>query len=154
MENSIFECNLLLIDSYLPQICTHLLLEYYQRSLSTVEEILELVENANPLNYNLVHGYSFYKYKFMKFLSESALGMKPSYPWKGIIDATGGYIIVKENGDVLCYHILNRNEFEQYLLNNTKFETLNTSRHNLGNIYTDANGSNLIKLNLQVRFIK
>ena len=51
----------------------------------------------------------------MKFLSESALGMKPSYPWKGIIDATGGYIIVKENGDVLRYHILNRNEFEQYL---------------------------------------
>ena len=102
MENSIFECNLLLIDSYHPQICIHLLLEYYQRSLSTVEEILELVENANPLNYNLIHGHSFYKYKFMKFLSESALGMKPSYPWKGIIDATGGYIIVKENGDVLC----------------------------------------------------
>lgn len=40
--------------------------------------------------------------------------MMPASVWSGIYDATGGYLIVKENGDVLCYHIYNRNAFENY----------------------------------------
>ena len=63
------------------------------------------------------------------------------------------YIIVREDGEVLCYHLFNRNEFETYLINNTKFETASTSRHEFGSIYKD-NGKYYIKLNLQVRFIK
>ena len=154
MENPIFEGNLILIDSFLPQVCAHLLLEYYQGDLSAVDDLLNLIENINPLNYNLTLGHPFYRYKFVKFLSECALGMKPSQAWNGVIDATGGYIIVKENGDVVCYHIFKRNEFEQYLLKNTKFETPSTSKHDFGKIFTDANGRNLMKLNLQVRFTK
>ena len=146
--------NLILIDSFLPQVCAHLLLEYYQGDLSAVDDLLNLIENINPLNYNLTLGHPFYRYKFVKFLSECALGMKPSQAWNGVIDATGGYIIVKENGDVVCYHIFKRNEFEQYLLKNTKFETPSTSKHDFGKIFTDANGRNLMKLNLQVRFTK
>ena len=52
-----------------------------------------------------------------------ALGMMPASQWKGKYEATGGYIIVKEDGDILCYHIYNRNEFREYLYNNTKFDT-------------------------------
>ena len=63
------------------------------------------------------------------------------------------YIIVREDGEILCYHLFNRNEFETYLINNTKFETASTSRHEFGSIYKD-NGKYYIKLNLQVRFIK
>ena len=51
------------------------------------------------------------------------------------------------------YATINRNEFENYLLNNTKFETGSTSRHGFGSIYKD-NGKYYLKLNLQVRFIK
>ncbi|MBE6786434.1 MAG: HpaII family restriction endonuclease, partial [Ruminococcaceae bacterium] len=40
-----------------------------------------------------------------------------------------------------------------YLVNNTKFETASTSRHQFGDIYKE-NGKYYIKLNLQVRFIK
>ena len=95
----------------------------------------------------------FYEYKFKKFLAECALGMLPSKVWDGTADATGGYIIVREDGEILCYHLFNRNEFETYLINNTKFETASTSRHEFGSIYKD-NGKYYIKLNLQVRFIK
>ena len=79
--------------------------------------------------------------------------MLPSTPWNGKADATGGYIIVREDGEVLCYHLFNRNEFEDYLVNNTKFETASTSRHQFGSIYKD-NGKYYLKLNLQIRFIK
>ena len=86
-------------------------------------------------------------------LTECALGMLPSKPWDGTADATGGYIIVREDGEVLCYHLFNRNEFENYLLLNTKFETASTSRHQFGSIYKE-NGKYYLKLNLQIRFIK
>lgn len=79
--------------------------------------------------------------------------MMPSKVWSGKYDATGGYLIVKENGDVLCYHIYNTNEFEDYLLNNTKLETASSNRHDFGILY-EENENYFFKLNLQIRFVK
>ncbi|MCB0745699.1 MAG: HpaII family restriction endonuclease, partial [Ignavibacteriae bacterium] len=95
----------------------------------------------------------FYEYKIKRFLTDVALGMMPSKVWTGKYDATGGYLIVKENGDVLCYHIYNRNEFEDYLLNNTKLDTASSSRHGFGEIYENS-GELYFNLNLQIRFKK
>jgi len=68
-----------------------------------------------------------------------------------VTGATGGYLIVKENGDILCYHIYNSNQFEDYLFANTKLETASSTRHDFGKIYED-NGQIYFKLNLQIRF--
>jgi type II restriction enzyme len=86
-------------------------------------------------------------------LTDIALGMMPSKVWTGELDATGGYLIVKDNGEILYYHIYNRNEFEDYLVVNTKLETASSTRHDFGTIYSDGNEL-LFKLNLQIRFIK
>lgn len=153
MDNDIFESNLQLIDGDLPEICAYMLKEYYSSGVNTVTNSLESLNVNNPIGYNLSKGHPFYEYKFKKFLAECALGMLPSKVWDGTADATGGYIIVREDGEVLCYHLFNRNEFETYLINNTKFETASTSRHEFGSIYKE-NGKYYIKLNLQVRFIK
>ena len=67
--------------------------------------------------------------------------------------ATGGYLVVKGDGDILAYHIYNRNDFEDYLLYNTKLDTASTSRHGFGVIY-EVDGSLYFNLNLQIRFIK
>ncbi len=77
--------------------------------------------------------------------------MTPSKVWNGIYDATGGYLIVKGDGDILCYHIYNRNKFEDYLFENTKLETASSSRHEFGKTYIEG-GKTYFKLNLQVRF--
>jgi len=77
--------------------------------------------------------------------------MTPSGIWIGKYDATGGIIIVKEDGDLVCYHIYNRNEFQDYLLNNTRFEQASTSRYKFGSLYKE-NGKIYLKLNLQIRF--
>lgn len=153
MENDTFESNLLLIDGDLPRICAYMLTEYYSTGVNTIEKALSSIAAENPMGYNLSKGHPFYQYKFKKFLTESALGMLPSKPWDGTADATGGYIIVREDGEVLCYHLFNRNEFENYLVKNTKFETASTSRHQFGSIYKE-NGKYYLKLNLQIRFIK
>ena len=151
MESSMFQNNLRLMDSNLPEITGYLVLMHYRDGYNNVREAISRLTEINPLGFDYSDGQPFYEYKFKRLLTESALGMTPSKTWDGTANATGGYIIVKENGEVLCYHLYNRNEFENYLLNNTKFETASTSRHKFGTIYQDK-GDYYLKLNLQVRF--
>ncbi len=151
LENAIFQNNLVLIDSLLPQILAEMLLAFYTSKSSAITDLVRVVKAANPNQYDTQFAHSFYEYKIKKFLTEAALGMTPAKVWTGIYDATGGYLVVKEDGDVLCYHIYHRNQFEDYLFANTKLETASSTRHEFGKIY-ESEGQLLINLNLQVRF--
>lgn len=152
-QNLTFGNNLILIDSLLPNITAEIVKHFYAGESSKLSEITNLIEKENPLGFDNSDNHKFYSYKIKRLLTDIALGMMPSKVWDGQYDATGGYLIVKENGDVLCYHIYNKNEFENYLLNNTKLETASTSRHEFGELYQDGDRL-LFKLNLQIRFIK
>lgn len=149
LENGEFSSNLMLIDSYMEDIIADMLLDYYLSNESNCQKLISRIEERNPLGYPRE---GFYKFKFKKFLCSIALGMTPSKPWDGKDEANGGYVIVKQDGDVLAYHIYNRDAFEEYLLNNTKLERASTTRHNFASLYKQ-NGKMYIKLNLQIRFI-
>jgi len=151
LEQNIFKNNLVLIDSLLPNILGEIIKTFFTSNLSTTEDLTANINQINPLNYDTQFAHTFYDYKIKRFLTDVALGMTPSKVWTGIYDATGGYLIVKENGDVLCYHIYNRNQFEDYLFANTKLDTASSSRHEFGKIYAE-NGQLFFKLNLQIRF--
>lgn len=151
LEQDIFKNNLVLIDSLLPNIVAEILNTFFTTSLNSIKDLTENINSNNPINYDNKYSHSFYEYKIKRFLTDVALGMTPSKVWSGIYDATGGYLIVKENGDVLCYHIYNRNQFEDYLFANTKLETASSTRHDFGKIY-EENGCFYFKLNLQIRF--
>lgn len=152
-ESRIFELNLQLIDSNLPRILSEILIKYYQGEATDIATLTKLVEIDNPCNYQMDYNHSFYTYKAKAFLTDIALGMKPNTVWNGQYNATGGYIIVREDGEVLCYHLYNRNEFGDYLLKNTKLDTPSSSRHNFGSILKDdSSGELLFKLNMQIRF--
>lgn len=150
-ESSVFGNNLVLIDSALPKIIAESLHLFFTSTFSSVLELTSKISIANPLEYNLETNHPFYSYKIKRFLTDIALGMMPSKVWTGELDATGGYLVVKENGEVMCYHIYNRNEFEDYLFTNTKLETASSTRHEFGKIY-EENGQLYFKLNLQIRF--
>jgi hypothetical protein len=150
-ESLIFENNLILIDSALPKIVAYFLHLFYTSGYTTIKDLTYQISNYNPLGFNLESNHPFYTYKIKRLLTDIALGMMPSKVWTGELDATGGYLVVKENGDVLCYHIYNRNEFEDYLFVYTKLETASSTRHEFGKVYTE-NGVQYFKLNLQIRF--
>lgn len=152
MDNDIFKNNLLLIDSDLPKIAAYMLLEYYVNGFNEILQGLTQLKKKNPLQYDNTN-HPFYEYKFKKLLTESAVGMLPNTIWTGKADTTGGYIIVREDGEVLCYHLYNRNQFEDYLLKNTKFDTPSRTRYNFAKVYKE-NNLFCIKLNMQIRFIK
>lgn len=165
-QSNTLELNLTLIDSSLPQILGFILLDRFKSGRSSIYELLARITEANPLKFDLSCGHPFYSYKMKSFLVDAALGMTPEKVWNGVYDATGGIIIVKETGDLVCYHIYNRNEFQTYLIENTRLEQAATSEDSLNPGFVDAkkskpykygwvyeeNGKYFIKLNLQVRF--
>lgn len=150
-QRTIFSNNLILIDSLLPQILSNIVLKFYSSSHSNTEDLVKLTTEENPLKFDTTDKHLFYSYKIKRFLTDIALGMMPSKVWTGEYDATGGYLIVKADGEILCYHIYNKNEFENYLLANTKLDTASSSRHGFGEIYAE-NEQLYFKLNLQIRF--
>lgn len=169
IQSDNLELNLKLIDSQLPEIISHLVYYKYKLSKSKTTDLLEEIKSKNPLGFNITKGHPFYEYKIKNFLTESALGMTPEKVWTGKYDATGGIIVVKDNGDIVCYHIYNKNEFEDYLISHTKLEqaatseddtnpgfstnTTKTKPYKYSWIY-EENGELFLKLNLQIRFIK
>lgn len=151
-ESSVFENNLVLIDSALPKIISEIVLLFFTSTNSKTSDLVTAVTKANPLNFNLENSHPFYSYKIKRFLTDIALGMMPSKVWTGELDATGGYLVIKKDGEILCYHIYNRNEFEDYLFEHTKLETASSTRHDFGKIY-EKEGKYYFNLNLQIRFL-
>lgn len=136
----------------LPNILAEVIKQFFTSNLSKISVLTEKISLMNPLGYDTQFLHSFYEYKIKRFLTDVAFGMMPSKVWGGLYDATGGYLIIKEDGEILCYHIYNRNKFEDYLFHNTKLETASSNRHQFGKIYSKEDNLYL-KLNLQIRFI-
>ena len=166
IQSDNLQLNLTLIDSQLPEILAYIIFNKYKTGKSKILDLLKDINIQNPLGFNISKGHPFYEYKIKNFLTESALRMTPETVWTGQYDATGGIVIVKENGDLVCYHTYNKNEFQEYLMNNTKLEQASTSEdddnpgfaktvkskpYKFGWVY-EENGELFIKLNLQIRF--
>jgi hypothetical protein len=167
VQSKRLQLNLTLIDTGLPQILSYMVYYRYRDSLLKVNKLVELLNNRNPMNFDMHCGHPFYEHKIKNLLTDTALGMTPEKVWNGQYDATGGLIFVKDDGDVLCYHIYNRNEFQEYLFNHTRLEQASTSEDedNPGNARTEKkakpykfgwlyeeDGKLFFKLNLQIRF--
>ena len=143
----VFDRNMRLVDSLFPSLVAEAVLRYYSGEGPTCRHIVEGMERDDALGM----GEGMYEYKFKKFLCAVALGMTPAKKWNGRDDATGGYVVVRDDGKVLAFHIYNRDMFEDYLLDSTRFETASTSRHNFGCVY-EEDREYFINLNLQIRF--
>ncbi|MEG1836080.1 MAG: HpaII family restriction endonuclease [Oscillospiraceae bacterium] len=148
VSSGIFDRNLMMIDTRFSELMAHALVYHYRDCINGCDEVLDKMEQDNPMNFPAD---GFYKFKFKKFLCSAALGMTPNTVWDGIDEANGGYIIVTASGHVLAYHIYNRNSFEEYLLKQTRFERGSTTRHGFASLYKE-DGKTYMKLNLQVRF--
>lgn len=106
MNHDGFKRNLIMVDSSMPEIIGNMLLYFYTEDVKDCDKLVGMLGKRDPLNYGDA---MMYTYKFKKFLCSCALGMKPVKAWDGLDEANGGYIIVKADGEILAYHIYNRN---------------------------------------------
>lgn len=157
-DSEIFHATMELIDSRLPEIIGHLVLNSYLKKKNRITDLVEDLTAENPCGFAVETNPNFYDYKVKRFLTDAALGMKAGRIWNGTFNANGGYIIVKKDGDLVCYHIYNWNDFQDYLLRNTKIDYPDSkpSRCDYGRILDGAeikeNNGSYIKLNFQIRF--
>lgn len=155
VENRTFKNNLLFMDCCMPQfIGLCLLQDSLSKSSLTVKQAVENVTKLNPLGFEGDDVLSFYEHKMKVLLLDAALGMTPAKERKGLYDANGGYLVVRKDGEIVCYHFYNRNDVEDYLFNNTRFEKASRSRYNYGSIFRSQSGDIYLRLNLQIRFKK
>ncbi len=151
IDNPTFANNLAMLDGDLPLIISNLLLEQLNTGISGLRELTERLAQTNPLNYHTSDPLTFYTYKIKHLLTSVALGMMPATAWNGRFDANGGYLVVKKDGDILCYHFYDRNRFEDYLFFNAYLERASTTRHEYASVIKEKDGSLSFKLNLQIR---
>lgn len=165
VQSNCFYQNLLAIDGHMPLLLAELLLIKSEHGYNDIRRCTEELTRRNPLGIDTATHGNIYEYKIKRFLQDCAQGMTPEKPWLGIYDATGGQIIVKEDGDIVCYHIYELNRFREFLFNSTKFEGASTSedsenpghpRPNASKTYYygwvyEENEKYYIKINLQVR---
>ena len=164
----IFADNLDIVDSALPKMLADLVkVHYFEeillprgakgvtgfRALDRIDKAVELLSQTKEYAAKSRRDYCSIKIK--RFLRACALGLMPSKVWTAQDDASGGYIIVLEDGQLVALFVYNTTLFEQYLFTSTIFERASTSRHNYMTLIPDGDsGDYLLKLNLQIRFIR
>ena len=155
IEHKTFKNNLLFLDTCMPEVIAKCLIcDSMPNSTSRIKDSVEVVAEQNPFGFTGSDVVAFYEHKMKVLLLDAALGMTPAKEWKGRYDANGGYLVVRRDGEIVCYHFYNRNDVEDYLYNNTRFERGSRSRHHFGSLYRGDDGKVYIKLNLQIRFSK
>jgi DNA (cytosine-5)-methyltransferase 1 len=150
-EKDTMNYNLKMVDNILPEIIGYLLMAFYGKRISKLSDIVNyLCEFTDILTHLDIDDKAMLINKLKKFLVDILLGFFAGTKWNGLYQSNGT-IVVKENGDLITFHIINMESLKDYLFENIKLDTPSTSRHKFGTIIQDKT-KNYFKLNLQLRF--
>lgn len=151
-NEDVFLENLILVDSFMPQILAWLLYTSFSTGERRIDKLTEMITEANPMGFPMTVNTKHYEAKVKRLLMDFALGMLPGQPWEQA-DLASGVLVVKPSGNIDCYHVLYKDTLEEYLYHDLKFETASATRHDFASIKTDSHGNQYFTLNLQLRFI-
>lgn len=155
-EYSVFSDNLEMVRGDMEEIWDQVLRIHYlstEKNKSALSDICAILIRDNPLSKRNPN--SFYTKAIKDFLYASFSGMTASLPWDGKEVVNGGYIVAKDNGDVLVYHTRDGETFKTFLFNTTKIDRPEASEkkgYPYAHVY-EMDHEFYIDLNFQVRFI-
>ena len=116
-----------------------------------VKETVERMAVSNPLG--VTNPEIYYEKAIKDFLMAGFTGMTAAQVWDGREQVNGGYIVVMDDGDVICYHSNDRESFRDYLYRNTYFEYVSADKYCWSRIMK-IDGEYYLSLNASVRFSK
>ena len=116
-----------------------------------VKETVERMAVSNPLG--VINPEIYYEKAIKDFLMAGFTGMTAAQIWDGREQVNGGYIVVMDEGDVICYHSNDRESFRDYLYRNTYFEYVSADKYCWSRIMK-IDGEYYLSLNASVRFSK
>lgn len=147
ISSECFRKNLRLQDSLFPSVISKMLLLFYSGKGNDFKILGDLIAQDESFDVTAEEITTMTK----RYLRSSALGMVPGTQWEGKLSTQGGYIVVLESGELLCYNIYFDDDFQEYLYTNTRLDTPSSSRNKFGILY-ENNGKLFFNLNLQIRF--
>lgn len=150
-QNPVYESNLFLVRESMSKILAWCVKDRLIDSNSDyeVKETVERMIRANPLR--VPNPQVYYEKAIKDFLMAGFTGMTAGKVWDGKEQVNGGYIVVMDDGDVLCYHSNDRESFRDYLYRNTFFEYVSTNKY-LWSRIQKVDGEYFLPLNASVRF--
>ncbi len=151
VRNLVFKENLDLIHGHMISVIDHMLQIYYLDPIkhTKIEKIVSRLIIKNPLNRN--HPEIFYTKVVKDFLYATFVGMTAGHLWTGEYQVNGGYIIVKNDGDVLFYHSRDGESLRNFLFTNAKLDRPSASKYVYAYVYK-KDTKYYIDLNFQIRF--
>ena len=154
-ESQTFKNNLDIIDSALPTILAETVLLYFSsKRISSSSDLISKIAEKNPLDSKHEDLFKYYKAKYTRLLEASALGMYPAKPYDDSNDAKG-YVVVRDDGDIVCYSFYDRDMARKHLFDNTKMDTPSSEkdgRKEYCKLYKAEDGCLRIQLNFQIRW--
>lgn len=150
-QNSAYEENLFLIRERMSQILAWCVKDRLIDSSNDfgVMETTQRMITENPLN--VPNPAIYYEKAIKDFLMAGFTGMTAAVKWDGKEQVNGGYIVVMDDGDVICYHSSDRESFRDYLYRNTYFEYVSKDKYKWSYI-TKIDDEYYLPLNVSVRF--
>lgn len=135
-------------------IVAGMLKKFYFENLSGLTSMGDCVDFLSENNFV---GYGFrdlkdtYRNKISQLLLCTFTGMRLGTPWTGRQEVNGGYIVVKNNGDVVAFHSAIADEFKDFLFAKMIKESPSHGKHKDMVIYKEDDRY-FLKLGLQLRF--
>ena len=150
-RNSVYNDNLFLVresmSSILAWCAKNRLID--SKNNYGVKETVERMAAENPLKVSNPNVY--YEKAIKDFLIAGFTGMTAAKKWDGKEQVSGGYIVVMDDGDVICYHSNDRESFRDYLYRNTHFEYVSADKYSWSRIFK-SNNEYYLPLNISIRF--
>ena len=137
VKNSVYETNLIKVDSLMPNLIAKILLQFF--SSKGTAKISELIHDEIE------------KIHVKRFLLESLLGILPGSDWDGKRIANGSIELNKKN-NLLFYHVVKQDLFEDFLFFNTKLDSPQIRNQTPYCFLYEEDKKICIDLCLQVRF--
>lgn len=150
LDQDPFAKNLMMVDSNMGQILADMTAEVYFNSTPNMEDLVKILDSRDRSGVKPSDAYPFYRKKVQDLLVAMTTAMKAGTIWDGKEGTNGGLIIVKEDGDIVCYHIFDRNDFREFLFKNMKFEIPSNKRYYSMGI-AEEDGKYFVSLNVQIR---
>ncbi|HBT95684.1 MAG TPA: hypothetical protein DEB24_06210 [Coriobacteriia bacterium] len=156
VSGEVFGKNLKTCHYRCPQVMAYALLYSYSVKGKRSPDVLHLLQEQDPAGFG-PDDLEDYEIAYRKYLWAVLFGMMPSKRWTDN-ESVDGYLIAKDDGDVLSYQISQRRKFENYLLCHSALDTParrsstdGSAMQALGTVI-ERSGKYYLRLNLQVRF--
>lgn len=147
-----FKENLSLINPYLPDVIQRILWNHFMEKQSEIdiEAVVQRIINENPCKLSLPE--IKYPYMIKMFLYSSYCGMTASTLWDGKSTVKGGYITIKDTGEIVANYALESESFKNFLYTHCylDFPSTDNGHGAYGEVYKEREDY-YFKFNFQIR---